>query len=176
MPSRKTSFYYLPITKHSAKQKIKNSIQMQTWEQTSSLILRPIHITHLTCLLLPPPETPTNDPTSHLKHWSTIFPHEPPHPSQRMYHVPPLIPISFFMSSHNLLHYVFMNVSNRPQVSIFIISPTYTPSFITITYKSYNINTTQIANKNNHHNSPPITYTSQTDNAISYIYFLYLFP
>ena len=76
-------------------------------------------------------------------------------------------------------HYVFMGVSNRPQHSILIISPSYTPSFITITYKSYNINTIHIANKNNHHNSPPINHTFQTYHAymsyhifISYIYFL----
>ena len=74
---------------------------------------------------------------------------------------------------------VFMSVSNRPQHSIFIISPTFTPSLITITYKSYKINTMQIANKNNHHNSSLLTHLSQTYHAytsyfifISYIYFL----
>ena len=49
---------------------------------------------------------------------------------------------------------VFMSVNNRPQHSTFILSITYTPSFITITYKSYSVNTVQIDIKNNHHNPP----------------------
>ena len=34
-----------PITKHPAKQKNRDIIQMPTWEQLSTLIFRPIHIT-----------------------------------------------------------------------------------------------------------------------------------
>ena len=52
---------------------------------------------------------------------------------------------------------ISMSVSNR-----FFLSTTYTPSFITITYKSYNVNTLLITIKNNNHNPPPITHTPQT--------------
>ena len=44
----------------------------------------------------------------------------------------------------------------------FILYTMYTSSFTTITYKSYNVNTTQISIKNNHHNPPTITHTTQT--------------
>ena len=48
-----------------------------------------------------------------------------------------------------------MSVKTRPQHSTFILSTTYTLSFTTIAYKSYNVNTNQITIKNYHHNSPP---------------------
>ena len=38
---------------------------------------------------------------------STIFLHQVSHRSQRMYHLPPLIPISFFTRSYNLLTLCF---------------------------------------------------------------------
>ena len=46
LPPRETSNYHSSITNHPVKQKISNSIQMKTWEQTSTLTFRPIHITH----------------------------------------------------------------------------------------------------------------------------------
>ena len=46
LPPQKTTNYHPLITKHSAKQKIRNFIQMQTREQTSTLTFQPIHITH----------------------------------------------------------------------------------------------------------------------------------
>ena len=79
------------------------------------------------------------------------------------------VPLSFIHPQillHTLTQHVdimfFMSVSNRPHHCTFIISTTYTPSFITITYKSYNVNIIQITIKNNQHNSSPITHTSQT--------------
>ena len=93
-----------------------------------------------------------------------------------MLHQPlcPLPPPSS-INPHILLHMppqpvdiVFMSISNGPQHSTFIISPLYTPSFIIIMYKSYNVNTIQIAIKNNHHNSPPIIHTSQTYHLFPY--------
>ena len=44
-------------------------------------------------------------------------------------------------------HYVSMSVRNRPQHITFFLSITYTPSFITITYKSYNVNRVHITIK-----------------------------
>ena len=83
MPSlspRKTSYYHVHITKDSAKPKIRNFIQMQTWEQTSTLTFRPIQITHpsypyhLYFYKISPQMTPTS------------------HPMHRKYQFPPLIP------------------------------------------------------------------------------------
>ena len=50
MPSLSTwkiRSYHSPITKHPAKQKIINIIQMLTWEQTSTFVFWPKHITYL---------------------------------------------------------------------------------------------------------------------------------
>ena len=90
----------------------------------------------------------------------------------RKYHFPPLSITHVAMyvlpsciNPHILLHTLPQPVDimfSRPQHSTFIISTMYTPSFITITYKSYNIDTIQIAMKNDYHNSPLITHTSQT--------------
>ena len=117
--------------------------------------------------------------TPHLKHRKYHFPPSTITPVTIYVHLPPLISISFFIRLTIYWQNCFMSVINRPQHSTFILSTMYTPSFITITYKSYNINTIQITNKNNHHNCPPITHTSQTYHAytsyhifISYIYFL----
>ena len=132
--------------------------QMQAWKQTSSLTLWPIHITHLTPLLLK--KKRTNDTTPHLKHRKYHFP--PPTITPATKYVP-LPSINPYILLHTICwHYVSMSVCNKPHRSTFFLSTTYTPSFITITYKSYNVNTVQITIKNNHHNPPPITQTSQT--------------
>ena len=45
-----------------------------------------------------------------------------------------------------------MSVNNRPQHSTVILSTMYTVSFTTKAYESYNVDTNQIAIKNDHHN------------------------
>ena len=96
-----TSYYHLPITKHSAKQKIRNSILMQTWERTSTLTFRPIHITHPSYLYrLHFNKSPHKCPHMHSKYphkcpqctVSTTFLYQSTHLMLCKYHLPPLNP------------------------------------------------------------------------------------
>ena len=55
-----------------------------------------------------------------------------------------------------------MRIKIRPQPSTFILSTTYTLPFSTNVYITHNINTKHVIIKNDHHNRPTITHTTQT--------------
>ena len=118
LPPRKTSNYHQPITKHPAKQKIRNSISHCSHLST--------HTHKPSILLIPPPLLkilPTNDPTTH--------------PTHRKYHFPPLnlyIHLHALPQSVQIMLAIFSCVRNTSPHSIFNISIMHTPSYITITY------------------------------------------
>ena len=87
-----------------------------------------------------------------------------------MYHLSPLTTIPFHILLHYLLNLYFMSINDRPLHPKFILSTSYTSSFITIAYKLYNVNTNQITIKINHHNPTTIIHTSQTDHLPSQFY------
>ena len=105
--------------------KIRNSIQMQIWEQTSILTFRPILITH-----------PSN--WYHLNFYASFH--------KWHYNTPDALQVSpssikfsctsscTFTTSWHYVSHIFMSVRNKSPHSIFNISPTHTPSYMTITY------------------------------------------
>ena len=139
---------------------------MQARKQRSSLPFRPIDITHLTPLLLYKNQKTQMTPhhtTPYLKYRKYHFP--PPTIKSVATYVPPssinphILPHTFPQPVDIMFSWALVIGPNTVHSSYL---PTYTPLFITITYKSHNIYTILIAIKNNHHNFPPITYTSQT--------------
>ena len=145
LPPWKISNYHPLITNHLAKQK-KQKFYPNADMRTNIYSHISTHTHNPSFLPIPPPQLLPQMTPQHTRHTvSTIFLHQTTHDAPW---VPPSSIRSLYPSSctsttcwHYVIH-VFECVRNRSPHSIFNISSPHTPSYITITYMQYNINTT----------------------------------
>ena len=134
LPPQEASNYHPPITKHPAKQKLRNFIEMQIWEQTSTSTFWPTHITHPSHLYHlhynPHPQlTPQHTQCT----TSTTFLHQTTHPTHHKYHLTSIkslypSPCTSTTCWHYVSH-VLMSVRNMSTHSI-LTYPSHTHTII----------------------------------------------